>query len=342
MQGALSEDQHKSFFEMIVGRNDLENDLSRLFCACFSESPDFAQTVLTTIWRSARLSGSNPSAEGWECHYQPATPFPGRGRPDFCLLPPPGIGTRHKALRKPIFFESKVGSPLKEDQLRRYKEKGAKILVAITKNWPEISQARLNAIRVKSLRWQDVCRALRQTKHRGQKDRFLCERFANYLEESDMTYPEDISVSDLKNLRLLFLNIASPGGDGSNVPRTSFTAASDCIELLKDVKRLVREKHPKLARWKSWGPGYYHYVEDNSIVEHALAFILFQKDWRRGFRCDICFPVAKSKKPYLWISNDDGHKEKTQPISSVSVKGKLNAKELASAVVKAARDWRVA
>jgi hypothetical protein len=55
---ASSEDPHQSFFEIIVGRNASENDLSRLFCACFSESPAFAQTALTTIWRTAKLSGS--------------------------------------------------------------------------------------------------------------------------------------------------------------------------------------------------------------------------------------------------------------------------------------------
>ena len=103
-------DQHKSFFKIIAGQNASENDLSRFFRACFLNSPEFAQIMLTTIWREAGLSGSAPKADGWECDYQPATPVHGRGRPDLCLMPPSGLGKR--AIHKPIFLESKVGSRL--------------------------------------------------------------------------------------------------------------------------------------------------------------------------------------------------------------------------------------
>jgi len=337
-------DQHKSFFKIIAGQNASENDLSRFFRACFLNSPVFAQIVLTTIWREAGLSGSAPKADGWECNYQPATPVHGGGRLDLCLMPPSGLRT--KAIQRPIFLESKVGSPLTEQQLQRYKEHGTEVLVAITKNWPEVSQSWLKRNRVKSLRWQDICRELRQTKCHGQQNRFLCDRFATYLEESDMAYREGISQSDLLDVQSLLKRIASSEDDGGVVPRASFKVAGACIELLKDVKRLVREKLPKskFTGWKSWGPGYYHEREDNSITEHAFGFILYPKIWHdQNFRCTIGFPVS-TRKPYLLLHREQGgemFRERYLLIRSILSKRYLDAEKVANAVVKAASDWRV-
>ena len=299
-------DQHKSFFKIIAGQNASENDLSRFFRACFVNSPEFAQIMLTTIWREAGLSGSAPKADGWECDYQPAAPVPRGGRPDLCLMPPSGLGRR--AMHSAIYLESKVGAPLTEQQLQRYKEHGTEVLVAITKNWPEVSQAWLKRNGIKSLRWQDICRELRQTKCHGRQNRFLCDGFATYLEESDMAYPESISQSDLLDVQSLLKRIASLESDGSVVPRARFKVADGCIELLKDAKRRVREKLPKskFIGWKSWGPGYFHYREDNSITAHAFGFIWYPKIWHdQNFRCTIFFPVS-TRKPYLLLHREQG------------------------------------
>jgi len=343
-----SNDQHVSFFEIIAGQNASENDLSRFFRACFLNSPVFAQIVLTTIWRAAGLSGSVPKADGWECDYQPATPVHGGGRPDLCLMPPSGLGNR--AIHRAIYLESKVRSPLTEQQLQRYKEHGTEVLVAITKNWPEVSQAWLKRNHVKSLRWQDICRALQQTKYHGQKNRFLCDKFATYLEESNMAYPEDIRQSDLLHVRSLLARIVLVHDEGM-VPGDSFKVADACIKLLQDVKYLVREKLPKFTGWKSWGPGYWHDVrgseDENSITAHVFGFIFFRKGERPhdgNFRCDIYLPVSTGKEPYLFLSREQGgeiFKERRLSIRRILTKRNLDAEKLAGAVVKAASDWRV-
>lgn len=259
-------------------------------------------------------------------------------------MPPSGLRT--KAIHRPIFLESKVGSRLTKQQLQRYKEHGTKVLVVITKNWLEVSQAWLKRNGVKSLRWQDVCRALRQTTCHGQQNRFLCDRFATYLEESDMAYREGISQSDLLDVQSLLKRIATSGNDGAVVPRASFKVADACVELLQDVKRLVREKLPKskFTGWKSWGPGYFHEREDNSITAHAFGFILYQKKWHDlNFRCEIFFPVS-TRKPYLLLSREQGgvpFRKRHLLIRSILSKRNLDAEKVANAVVKAASDWRV-
>jgi hypothetical protein len=84
-------------------------------------------------------------------------------------------------------------------RFKRYKEYDASVLVAITKNWPEVPHGELRKIDVKSFRWQDICRGLRQPQCRSQADKFLCNSFATYLEATDMAYREDISRQDLES-----------------------------------------------------------------------------------------------------------------------------------------------
>ena len=237
MVQAPSNNQHESFFRIIAGRSALENPLSRLFSACFSHSPEFAKITLTTIWQKTGLSGSAQQLGG--------------GRIDLILVPPSASESQLNRSYKPIHLESKVGSPLRKDQLQKYKESGTKILVAITKHWPEVSQEWLHRKQVKSMRWQDICRALRQAKCHGQKNRFICDNFRAYLEESEMAFREDITEKDLEDLRSLFLRIASPKTNDSKAPRAAFLTANDCIGLLQDVRRLTQEKLPIFSDKKS-------------------------------------------------------------------------------------------
>ena len=158
-----------------------------------------------------------------------------------------------------------------------------------------------------------------------------------------MAYPEDIQQSDLLDVRSLLARIASVDDPGM-VPHDSFKVADACIELLQDVKHRVRERLPKFTKWKSWGPGYWHYREDNSITVHAFGFILYRKRWNdKNFRCDIHFPVS-TEKPYLLLSREQGDEnsaERRLSIKSVLFKRNLDAEKVANAVVKAASDWRV-
>src|ERR1700692_1971415 len=299
---SASNDRGHSFFKITIGQSarDKENALSRLFRACFSESKAFAEIMLTTIWREAKLSGPVPTVDGWKCDYQSSTPVKGHGRLDLILSPPVRTGARASTSHKPIHIESKVGSKLGAEQLKRYKVGGAKILVAITKNWPEVSQHWLNKEKIKSLRWQDMCRALRQTSVRGQKDRFLCVGFAAYLEESDMAYREDIKQRDLEIVRSLLVNVASQNKEGEIVPRAAFETADDVMQLFEDARRLVRERLPKFA-WSKWGPAYYHEFDENDekIAEHALGFGFYKN--KRGLYCYVYFPVEKSEPIYFWL-----------------------------------------
>src|SRR5262252_4935637 len=109
--------------------------------------------MLALLWRSCRLEGRPPDARAWVCDYQPATPCGGQIRPDLCLRP--FLEEDRVTLHKPIFIESKVAAPLTEKHLKKYRASGTEILVAITKNWPEVPRARLAELGINHLRWRD-------------------------------------------------------------------------------------------------------------------------------------------------------------------------------------------
>jgi len=342
--------EHQEFFGVIAGRNlrYAENYLSRLFRACFMNSPVFAQAVLNTIWNEGRLRGPGrvPKAEKWECVYQPATPMDGGGRPDLCLRPASQANLERTAIHQPIWLESKVGSRLSKEQLRRYKDHKTHILVAITKNWPEVTKKELNQEGVKSLRWQDICRALRQTKCRG-TDQFLCDAFAKYLEENGMAYREDITEKHLKDLRVLLAKVSNTSSHGEVVPRAGFGIAHNCLELLGDVRRLLQELHPQLAKWRVWGPGYTHeQFEDGSISEHHLGFGLFkiQRSWNDcHIYCGFSFPVSEPAPCcYLEYWNNGKSQEIKYPgMSRILSKKSLDAHKIARVVSKFAASWKI-
>jgi hypothetical protein len=196
-----------NFFQSIGGSRQDENFLSRLFCACYEHSSDFAQCTLDVFWRACGIPGRTPDAKTYQCDYQPATPTGTRGRPDICLLPRAGASTSKRF--PSVYLESKVQSPLGEVQLSRYKSSGINILVAITRNWPEVSNARLRALKVNTLRWQDICHALTEHAVKAGVDRFLCSSFRQYLEASGMAYRESISQTHLKQVARAFRKISS-------------------------------------------------------------------------------------------------------------------------------------
>jgi len=71
------------------------------------------------------------------------------------------------------------------------------------------------------LRWQDFCAALRRDTIKGQTEKFICGSFAEYLEESDMAYREDITDERLAKIAELFDKIMS-SGEGEIVPKNGF------------------------------------------------------------------------------------------------------------------------
>ena len=324
--------QNHTFFSLIASDNARENYLSKLFQACFANSVSFRQVTLSTIWEACALPTPVPTANNWECDYQPPTPLAGGGRPDLALRP-----GKESNFGKTIFLESKVGSLLGVRQLKKYKDYGTKILVAVTKNRPEVSHDKLRKMRVKSLRWQDFCRALRHNAIKGQKEQFLCQSFAEYLEESGMAYREDITKQHLNEIGALLKKITSRKYI-SFKRGLAFNHAHNCLELLSDVRASLLERLPKLeSQWTSWGPGYWHDAPDEGedITYHGLGF-MFAPRWRAT-------AVAQRKK-------GGDYREITHSIDSVSSNFKtslgrtvraLDPDKMTKTVVEAARKWHI-
>jgi hypothetical protein len=261
--------ENSSFFSLVAGSGAGENYLSRLFQACFAKSASFRKIALSTIWKACALPKPVPEADNWVCDYQPSTWVPGGGRPDLCLRPGQAAN-----VSKHIVLESKLGSRLTEQQLKNYKDHGTKVLIAVTKNRPEVPHKRLLEIGVKSLRWQDFCRALRQTAIAGQREKFICQSFAEYLEESGMAYREDITPKHLAEIAKLLKKLTAHG-EIEFCPGQSFNFADNCLGLLDDVRASLCELLPKLDRWTCWGPGYFRCApEEGEEMYHYLAFSL--------------------------------------------------------------------
>ena len=287
-----------------------------------------------------------PTADNWECEYQPSTQVAG-GRPDLRLRP-----GKDSYFSKPIDLESKVGSPLKKEQLKNYKDHGTKILAAVTKNRPEVSYKELCEIGVKSLRWQDFCRALRQTAIAGQKEKFLCQSFAEYLEDSGMAYQEDITTKHLNDIAVLLKTITSTGYRDYR-PRQSFNYAHSCLGLLGDVRASLYELLPKLDRWSCWGPGYFHSGEERW---HYFA-LSFAPIWRvnhpshRWFRGGLKFDVEKDTIQWAvaWYhprKNGDSPDEIPHTIASVSSpiadgRKALDIEKMSKTMVEDAQKWKI-
>jgi hypothetical protein len=70
--------------------------------------------------------------------------------------------------------------------------------------------------------------------------KFLCAEFFEYLEDSDMSYREAISLSNMEKIATCFTNIGTPGLDGF-VPAASFDYANSCLSLLKTQEGLRKK-----------------------------------------------------------------------------------------------------
>jgi hypothetical protein len=329
---------------MLAGSRPTENYLSRAFQACFTQSSVFANATLKLLWKSLNLRKPTPDAEGWICEYQPPAPHVRSIRPDICLRPPHASGRLTKY--KPIFLESKVGAVLGEQQLRRYKESGVEVLVAITKNWPEVPKKRLRDMGVKHLRWQEVSRALSElTGHKG-KDRFLCDSFIEYLEYSGMSYREYISITQLEKMRELLERIGTPGFAKGTVPRSGFSYIDSCLYLLKDARRMAQERIPTLARCKTWGPGYWNLCSDDNeiITYHSLGMAMYPGAYSKNrILCAIDFPTEADKKIRWRVANygtETEDMEISRPIKEFTTKGKLDAGKLATSIEKEFNRWK--
>jgi hypothetical protein len=335
---------NSSIFVKLGGSHPNENYLSRLFVACFVESPEFAQCMLGEFWRACRLGAKVPEAKRYVCVYQPPTPERDGSHPDLCLRPV-------KAGLRPIYIESKVESHLGEAQLLRYKNSGVKSLVAVTKNWPEVPLARLRKLEINTLRWQDICRSLTNARITGVKQSFLRGAFIEYLESRKMAYREDISASRLEKLSTVLAKISSQK-IASCVPKQSFEIADSCIAMLDDVIRLAREAEPRLDAWTTWGPGYFKNPDKETNVTkwNALGFEFFRKGKYAKFKilCAIYFVLSDKNEAdsVVWGVGAYGsdvklERDREQPVAKFMHEDKLDPNKLAKYVLTAVREWKV-
>ena len=128
-----TEKPERSFFWTLArwaGSQQRENQLSSTFAACFTQSPWFREVIIGQLCRACRI-GKPRGLGSWLCSEQQHLPKGGRERIDLLLSPLPpvkGIPSFH--------LESKVESPLTEEQVNKYRKQGAEYLIAVTKHPP--------------------------------------------------------------------------------------------------------------------------------------------------------------------------------------------------------------
>ena len=118
----------------LAGSGQQENQFSRTFVACFDQSEFFQQQILEELFALCRIRSRKYTDVHWDCAVEVPTPLAGGGRIDIRLAPTGDVGAK-----LPVFhLESKLGSPLTLDQLRRYRKKGVEYLIAVTKRCDRI------------------------------------------------------------------------------------------------------------------------------------------------------------------------------------------------------------
>lgn len=239
----------QGFFETLgalAGSRQRENQLSRTFKACFDHSQVFRTRVLALLARTCDLKLS-PHAE-WECDAEVG--HRSGGRMDMVLRSPG---------QPRLILESKVESVLALAQLKRYGPNRSRghHLVAVTKYRPEVPRRELRRAAIRSIRWQDVHRALTNAPVTGGVDRFVAEAFTGYLEGQEMAYRSTLSPMNLKRAGALLAVCAaqSPNTRALSASR-AFGALDSLAQLLLDLTFDARDEFPQFAKWSRRGPFY--------------------------------------------------------------------------------------
>ena len=321
----------------LAGTRQQENQLSRTFQACFSASPGFRNSVLKMLCRECQAH-ANVSAE-WTCAVDLAGP--NGGRPDL------RISSTQRG--QPVFvLESKVGSKLREEQLLRYrtrKNDEMTFIVAITKNRPEVAPRALRRVRVDSVRWQDIHRALNDQTVHNPVDRFIASSFVVYLEDSDMAYREQLTVSDLENAARL-LRAIHHESDGM-ATKDGFDTLNSCACVLKDICSDVREEFSTLKRMGRWGPKYFCWAkgEDGPGREHEIGSGLWREvgkkedglGWSFLFSADTAYSTQWS----VWRYEENERLSSfDRDIRRFFTRGVLDSNKLVQSVRHQAKKWK--
>jgi hypothetical protein len=313
-----------------------ENQLSRTFKACFDSSESFRHLLLDFL--RERLDVPLPRSDRWTCDVEQAVKGK-MGRLDLHIRARDGDDV--------FAIESKVESPLREEQIAKYRKGGVKRLLIVTKHPPEVSERRLRQLGVSAFRWQDIHNLLRSRQPRSPVDRFLCGSFADFLEEAGMAYPRDITTQDLRHMGVSFRAIASPCPAGRN-PRSGFGTASSCLDLLGVLAQSVRDQYRRLESAKQWGPAYYNYDDGKRGLHHYLSVVFYRKPFDRGPRFYLQIGIPNNPGDLIW-SVEYYRKDSEEPDFSVWKKlktigirhGALDTDVLLASVLDCANSWKV-
>ena len=313
-----------------------ENQLSRTFKACFDASESFRHLVIDFL--RERVDVPLRGSDRWTCEVEQAVK--GKlGRLDLHLRAHGGEDS--------IAIESKVESPLREEQIAKYRRGGVKRLLIVTKHPPEVSERRLRQLGVAAFRWQDIHDLLRFRRPRGPVDRFLCDSFAEYLRESGMAYPRDITTHDLRYMATSFRAIASECSNG-RTPRSGFDAASACLTMLGVLAQRLRDHCAGVERAHQWGPAYFNFDDGTSGLHHYLSVVLYRRPFNRGPRFYMQIAIPQKRKELAWSvdyyyrDSEDADLVFWKTLKQVGIRhGILDQDALLGILLDCAKKWKV-
>ncbi|MFC2083543.1 hypothetical protein ACFLS9_00655 [Bacteroidota bacterium] len=333
-----------SFFGLLTGTLHLENRISKLFQACFVHSVSFRRTFFNTIKKKTNLFKVYPrDISVWDCLYQPHTPNTTALRPDLLIYK---LSTQDPFIDKTsIFIESKIYSPLREQQLKKYRNNGVKNLIAITKNLPEISVQKIERLKVYQFRWQDFHFELKSIKYESQHDRFICKHFIHLLEEAEMAYDQALTIDDLYEIGKTFYTISKSSYASIGRFEYRLNCISRCESMLSEVALELRHHYQKLANTKKWS-GYYHDTDDHGKIDyHILQYSLYNKSFNKTqFSWGLWFPndtESSIEWSIFYYYNGELKGEKVIYLENIAKKNVIDTSILAKSVIDCAKKWKV-
>jgi hypothetical protein len=244
-------------------------------------------------------------------------------------------------------LESKVGATLEREQLLRYRsrrENGTtNHLIAITKHRPDVSPQVLARHEIHSLRWQDIHRALADERAGSAVDRFITRAFNEFLEEADMAYPQQLTLSDLRRASDAVRSMRHGKSRERLAVRQAFHALHGCTGLLRELGDDLRENVAALTTFHRSGPSLvnekWHGNEWNWIV---IDYHRGLGAKRRSFGWGIGFHTAKPRIQWnVWRFQGHSPDESRYPIAKFVSRGRLDPQKLLENLREHAQKWNL-
>lgn len=327
----------------LAGSQQRENQFSRTFAACFNESAVFRNRTINLFWEKLGHRSNPPDPEHWQCSAEVATPLGGGGRVDLHFT---HVGRSGTVLRD-FYVESKVESPLTLRQVKKYRTHGVESLLVITKHRAEEP---LSGVGVCSIRWQDVHRELRKPTGARAVDKQLCEWMADYLEELDMAYREDLTVEDLASCGKLFRSVGTAKRGWSQLSaRRVFEIAHSCSGMLDDLHQDFLDAHPALEAkpYINSRTNYGKWIDPVEGSEtHSIGWTIAKRHWNRWqLVCSMAWEEQDSQDGGSFFVGLQGSTVKartsTMPLQKFATGGVIERAKLLRHLTSCVRKWHV-